>query len=55
MFCLSLLQPQNILLTADPPGGDIKLCDFGFARRVHSGEDILDIVGTPDYVGEHCL
>lgn len=55
MLCISLLQPQNILLTAEPPSGDIKLCDFGFARRIHSGEDILDIVGTPDYVGEYCF
>ena len=48
-----MLQPQNILLTTVPPSGDIKLCDFGFARHVYSGEDILDIVGTPDYVGEY--
>ena len=46
-----IFQPQNILLTKTPPHGDIKLCDFGFARHVCKGTDILDIVGTPDYVG----
>ena len=51
VFCV--FQPQNILLTKAPPMADIKLCDFGFARMVNSGDDIRDIIGTPDYVGEY--
>lgn len=47
-------QPQNILLTDALPNGDIKLCDFGLARPFNSGDDIVEIVGTLDYVGESC-
>ena len=50
MVCL--LQPQNILLTEPFPKGDIKICDLGFACLTNTGEDIRDIIGTPDYVGE---
>lgn len=46
-------QPQNVLLTERLPHGDIKLCDLGFARKVRSGEDVRDIIGTPDYVGQY--
>lgn len=47
-----LFQPQNILLTDALPHGDIKLCDFGLARLFNCGHDILEIIGTPDYVGQ---
>mgnify|MGYP003690483869 CR=1 FL=1 len=46
-----LFQPQNILFTKPFPDGDIKVCDLGFACLVNTGEDIRDIIGTPDYVG----
>ena len=46
-----LFQPQNILFTKPFPHGDIKVCDLGFACLVNTGEDIRDIIGTPDYVG----
>lgn len=50
------LKPQNILLTTkSKPYGDVKLCDFGFARLVNTGEDIRDIIGTPDYVAPEVL
>ncbi|CAH1788440.1 unnamed protein product [Owenia fusiformis] len=49
------LKPQNILLTKEHPEGDIKLCDFGFARLVNMDEDIRDIIGTPDYVAPEIL
>ena len=58
LFCCLIVllfvyfQPNNILLTAPYPHGDIKLCDFGFARTVNSGDDVRDIIGTPDYVGK---
>ena len=45
-------QPQNILLTKPFPEGDVKICDLGFACLTNTGEDIRDIIGTPDYVGE---
>ena len=46
-----LFQPQNILLTDEFPKGSVKICDLGFACLVNTGEDIRDIIGTPDYVG----
>lgn len=49
------VKPQNVLLTERLPHGDIKLCDLGFARKVRSGEDVRDIIGTPDYVAPEVL
>ncbi|XP_019613423.1 PREDICTED: serine/threonine-protein kinase 17A-like [Branchiostoma belcheri] len=49
------LKPQNILLTKPAPAGDIKLVDFGLARRVNVHEEIREIVGTPDYVAPEVL
>ncbi|XP_041365472.1 serine/threonine-protein kinase 17A-like [Gigantopelta aegis] len=49
------LKPQNILLTEPFPGGNIKICDLGFACVVNTGEDIRDIIGTPDYVAPEVL
>ncbi|OWF44111.1 serine/threonine-protein kinase 17B-like [Mizuhopecten yessoensis] len=49
------LKPQNILLTKPFPHGTIKLCDLGFACLVNTGEDIRDIIGTPDYVAPEVL
>lgn len=45
-------QPQNILLTKPFPDGEVKICDLGFACLTNTGEDIRDIIGTPDYVGK---
>lgn len=36
-------------------GGKIKLCDFGFARRVHTPQSITHRVGTPTYVAPEVL
>jgi len=52
--CPDVFQPQNILLTDALPDGDIKLCDFGLARPFNSGDDVVEIVGTLDYVGKSC-
>lgn len=49
------LKPQNILFTKPFPHGDIKVCDLGFACLVNTGEDIRDIIGTPDYVAPEVL
>jgi len=45
-------QPQNMLLTGEYPGCDIKLCDFGISRVIRNGIEVREILGTPDYVGE---
>ncbi len=47
-----LAQPQNILLTSESPLGDIKVVDFGLSRLVSSGQEIREIMGTPEYVGK---
>lgn len=46
------LQPQNLVLTSEFPGCDVKLCDFGISRYIGQSADIREILGTPDYVGE---
>lgn len=46
-------QPQNILLTSSSPLGDIKIVDFGLSRMVSSHQELREIMGTPEYVGEY--
>lgn len=48
----SLIQPQNILLTSLSPMGDIKIVDFGLARKLGSSGELREILGTPEYVGK---
>ena len=47
-----LSQPQNILLTSLSPPGDIKIVDFGLARRLGAAGELREILGTPEYVGK---
>ncbi|KAI2660627.1 serine threonine- kinase 17B-like protein [Labeo rohita] len=49
------LKPQNILLTCLSPLGDIKLVDFGLARRLGSAGELREILGTPEYVAPEIL
>ncbi|XP_077436325.1 serine/threonine-protein kinase 17B isoform X4 [Vanacampus margaritifer] len=42
------LKPQNILLTSLAPPGDIKIVDFGLARRLGAVGELREILGTPD-------
>lgn len=49
---LLLPQPQNILLTSLSPLGDIKIVDFGLARKLGAVSELREILGTPEYVGE---
>ncbi|KAK3543334.1 hypothetical protein QTP70_018058, partial [Hemibagrus guttatus] len=49
------LKPQNILLTSLSPLGDIKIVDFGLARRLGSVGELREIVGTPEYVAPEIL
>lgn len=48
------------MITFSPPqsktdAARIKLCDFGFARRVHTPQSITHRVGTPSYVAPEVL
>ncbi|XP_007447048.1 PREDICTED: serine/threonine-protein kinase 17A [Lipotes vexillifer] len=49
------LKPQNILLTSDSPLGDIKIVDFGLSRILKNGEELREIMGTPEYVAPEIL
>lgn len=55
LFPLCLSQPQNILLTSLSPPGDIKIVDFGLARRLGAVGELREILGTPEYVGKLTL
>ncbi|XP_025785042.1 serine/threonine-protein kinase 17A isoform X3 [Puma concolor] len=46
------LKPQNILLTSESPLGDIKIVDFGLSRIMKNSEELREIMGTPEYVGD---
>ncbi|TKS67546.1 Serine/threonine-protein kinase 17B [Collichthys lucidus] len=47
--------PQNILLTNLSPPGDIKIVDFGLARRLGAVGELREILGTPEYVAPEIL
>ncbi len=49
---LFLFQPQNIVLMSEFPNCEIKLCDLEVSRVIQDSEQIREIIGTPDYVGE---
>ena len=47
----SCFQPQNIVLMSEFPNCEIKLCDLEVSRVIQEHEQIREIIGTPDYVG----
>ena len=47
----SLPQPENILLYRKGQL-DIKIADFGLAVQLKEGEEMKNLVGTAEYVGE---
>lgn len=49
------LKPQNLLVMAEEPNADIKLCDFGISRVIEPGTEVREILGTPDYVAPEIL
>ncbi|XP_020354202.1 serine/threonine-protein kinase 17B-like isoform X1 [Oncorhynchus kisutch] len=49
------LKPQNILLTSLAPLGDIKIVDFGLARKLGTVGELREILGTPEYVAPEIL
>ena len=44
-------QPENVLLVSDEKESDIKLVDFGLAKFLKEGEEIREMLGTPEFVG----
>lgn len=49
------IKPQNLLLQSQDNDFDIKLCDFGFAQRVHTPESLTQCIGSPPYVAPEIL
>lgn len=41
------LKPENIIIAAN---GYVKLCDFGFAKKIGMGKKTWTFCGTPEYV-----
>lgn len=49
------LKPENLLLTRDDDDGDIKVADFGFAKRISDLQTQEVPCGTPGYVAPEIL
>jgi calcium/calmodulin-dependent protein kinase I len=49
------LQPENLLLTSDGDDADIKVADFGFAKKVTELLPNETACGTPGYVAPEIL
>ncbi|XP_028925132.1 serine/threonine-protein kinase 17B isoform X3 [Ornithorhynchus anatinus] len=49
------LKPQNILLSALQPLGDVKLVDFGLSRKLSGPCELREILGTPEYLAPEVL
>ena len=49
------IKPQNLLLRRQDDHSNVKIGDFGFARRVHTPNSLTSRVGTPTYVAPEIL
>jgi serine/threonine protein kinase len=49
------LKPENLLLTSESDDSDIKIADFGFAKRVKGPKTLTTQCGTPGYVAAEIL
>jgi len=49
------LKPENLLLTSESDDSDIKIADFGFAKRVKGPKTLTTQCGTPGYVAAEVL
>eukprot|EP00587_Corethron_hystrix_P009519 CAMPEP_0113318496 /NCGR_PEP_ID=MMETSP0010_2-20120614/13042_1 /TAXON_ID=216773 ORGANISM="Corethron hystrix, Strain 308" /NCGR_SAMPLE_ID=MMETSP0010_2 /ASSEMBLY_ACC=CAM_ASM_000155 /LENGTH=355 /DNA_ID=CAMNT_0000175811 /DNA_START=27 /DNA_END=1094 /DNA_ORIENTATION=- /assembly_acc=CAM_ASM_000155 len=49
------LKPENLLLQNDNNDSDIKIADFGFAKRVKRPKSLTTRCGTPGYVSPEIL
>ncbi|KAG5186252.1 putative calcium/calmodulin-dependent protein kinase [Tribonema minus] len=48
------LKPDNLLLTSDADDANIKLADFGFAKKL-DGQKLTQLCGTPNYIAPEIL
>jgi serine/threonine protein kinase len=49
------LKPENLLLCTDENDAEIKLCDFGLAKRIADLTDSEPTLGTPAYIAPEIL
>jgi calcium/calmodulin-dependent protein kinase I len=49
------LKPENLLLTSELDDSDIKVADFGLARKIADGSPLDTVCGTPTYVAPEIL
>uniref|UniRef100_A0A7S2LV12 Protein kinase domain-containing protein n=1 Tax=Leptocylindrus danicus TaxID=163516 RepID=A0A7S2LV12_9STRA len=49
------LKPQNLLISDRESDTNIKIADFGFAKRVHAPFSLVTRCGTPSYVAPEIL
>mmetsp|Transcript_78518 Transcript_78518/g.154134 ORF Transcript_78518/g.154134 Transcript_78518/m.154134 type:complete len:371 (-) Transcript_78518:134-1246(-) len=49
------LKPENLLLTSESDDSDIKIADFGFAKKVKAPNSLTTQCGTPGYVAPEIL
>ncbi|KAL7432804.1 hypothetical protein ACHAXH_001871 [Discostella pseudostelligera] len=49
------LKPQNLLLGSDRDSLSVKICDFGYAKRVHMPQSLTTLCGSLHYVAPELL
>lgn len=49
------LKPQNLLLESDADNTSVKVCDFGYAKRVHMPKSLTTLCGSLHYVAPELL
>lgn len=49
------LKPQNLLLENSDDNTSVKICDFGFAKRVHVPQSLTTLCGSKHYVAPELL
>jgi len=49
------LKPENLLLCSDENDAELKLCDFGLAKRIIDLSDSEPTLGTPAYIAPEIL